>query len=256
MMVILKSDEELVLMAQAGQIVAEALALIRDRIRPGITTLELDVLAEEAIRKRGATPSFKGYPNNIPNGVPFPASICASVNDELVHGIPDGRRLNEGDILSVDCGAIFKGYHGDSAITVPVGRIGPEVQALLDTTEEALYLGIAQAHLGNRLGDITSAIQNHVESRGYSVVREYTSHCIGREMHEGFSFPNLGKAGRGMKLRRGMTIALEPMVNMGDWRTQLLNDGWTVSTRDGSLSAHFEHTIAIVNGDARILTRP
>jgi methionyl aminopeptidase len=254
-MVVLKSDEELELMRQAGRIVAEVLALMREQVRPGVTTLELDALAEEEIRRQGAIPSFKGYPNNIPNSKPFPATICASINDELVHGIPGGRRLREGDIVSVDCGAIYQGYHGDSAITVPVGQITPEAQALLRTTEEALYLGIAQARVGKRIGDVATAIQEHVESHGYSVVREYTSHCIGREMHEGFSFPNVGKPGRGMKLRRGMTIALEPMVNAGDWRTRLLNDGWTVSSRDGSLSAHFEHTIAVVNGEARILTQ-
>ena len=173
----------------------------------------------------------------------------------LVHGIPGERQLREGDIVSIDCGAIYKGYHGDSAITLPVGQIKPEAQTLLDTTEEALYLGIAEARVGRRIGDVTSAIQKRVEDQGYSVVREYTSHCIGRKMHEGFSFPNLGKAGRGMKLRRGMTIALEPMVNAGDWRTQLLDDGWTVSSRDGSLTAHFEHTIAVVDGEARILTK-
>jgi methionyl aminopeptidase len=255
MMVVLKSDEELRLMRQAGRIVAEVLALLRERVRPGITTKELDALAEAEIRNRGAIPSFKEYPNNVPTGKPFPASICASINDELVHGIPDGRSLREGDILSIDCGAIYQGYHGDSAITVPVGRIGAEAQALLTTTQEALLLGIAQAKVGGRLGDVTSAIQRAVESQGFSVVREYTSHCIGREMHEGFSFPNMGKPGRGMKLRRGMTIALEPMVNVGDWRTRLLDDGWTVVTRDGSLSAHFEHTIAVVDGEAKILTQ-
>jgi methionyl aminopeptidase len=254
-MVVLKSERELALMRQAGRIVAEVLTLLRERVKPGVTTLELNTLAEEGIRKRNAVPSFKGYPNNVPGGKPFPASICASINEELVHGIPDSRALRQGDILSIDCGAIYRGYHGDSAITVPVGQITPEVQALLDTTEESLHLGVAQARVGKRIGDITWAIQRHVESRGYSVVREYTSHCIGRQMHEGFSFPNLGKPGRGKKLRRGMTIALEPMVNLGDWRTELLDDGWTVVSRDGSLTAHFEHTIAIVNGEARILTQ-
>jgi methionyl aminopeptidase len=253
-MVVLKSDEEIKLMRQAGRIVAEVLALIRDQVRPGITTLELDALAEEEIRKRGAVPSFKGYPNNIPNGKAFPASICASVNAELVHGIPDGRLLKAGDILSVDCGAIYQDYHGDSAITVPVGDISSEAANLLKVTEDALYLGIAQARVGNRIGDVAAAIQTHVESFGYSVVREYTSHCIGREMHEGFSFPNFGKPGRGMKLRRGMTIALEPMVHAGDWPTQLLDDQWTVASRDGSLTAHFEHSIAVRNGEALILT--
>ncbi|MFN2110701.1 MAG: type I methionyl aminopeptidase [Anaerolineae bacterium] len=253
-MVILKSDDELTLMREAGRIVAEALMLIREQVRPGVSTLELDAVAEAHIRKRNAIPSFKGYPNNIRNGRPFPATICASINDELVHGIPGQRLLREGDIVSIDCGAIYEGYHGDSATTLPVGAITPEVQALLETTEEALYLGIAQARVGRRIGDVTSAIQRRVEDQGYSVVREYTSHCIGREMHEGFSFPNLGKAGRGMKLQRGMTIALEPMVNIGDWRTKLLDDGWTVSSLDGSLTAHFEHTIAVVDGEARILT--
>ncbi len=253
-MVVLKSDEEIKVMRQAGRIVAEVLAVIRDQVRPGITTLELDALAEEEIRKRGAVPSFKGYPNNIPNGKAFPASICASVNAELVHGVPDGRALKAGDILSVDCGAIYEGYHGDSAITVPVGDISSEAANLLKVTEEALYLGIAQARVGNRIGDVAAAIQTHVESFGYSVVREYTSHCIGREMHEGFSFPNLGKPGRGMKLRRGMTIALEPMVQAGDWPTRLLDDQWTVASRDGSLTAHFEHTIAVRNGEALVLT--
>lgn len=254
-MVVLKSDEEIKLMRQAGRIVAEVLGVIREQVRPGITTLALDALAEEAIRKRGAIPSFKGYPNNIPHGKAFPASICASVNAELVHGIPNERPLQEGDVLSVDCGAIYKGFHGDSAITIPVGKIATSAQALLTATEEALYRGIAQARVGNRIGDVASAIQRHVESAGYSVVREYTSHCIGREMHEGFSFPNLGRPGRGMKLRRGMTIALEPMVNAGEWPTKLLDDGWTVASHDGSLTAHFEHTIAVVNGEARILTQ-
>jgi methionyl aminopeptidase len=254
-MVVLKSDKELALMRRAGRIVAEVLALLRQQIEPGVTTAQLGALADKEIRKRDAVPSFLNYPNNVPGGKPFPATICASVNDELVHGIPDERPLREGDIVSIDCGAIYQGYHGDSAITVPVGRITPEAQALLDATRESLYLGIAQARLGKRLGDVTSAIQRHVESRGYSVVREYTSHCIGRKMHEGFSFPNLGKPGRGMKLRRGMTIALEPMVQMGDWRTRLLDDEWTVASFDGALSAHFEHTIAIVNGEAQILTQ-
>jgi methionyl aminopeptidase len=254
-MVILKSDDELILMREAGRIVAEALMLIREQVRPGVSTMELDALAEAHIRKRNAVPSFKGYPNNIPNGRPFPATICASINDELVHGIPGQRLLREGDIVSIDCGAIYQGYHGDSATTLPVASVTPEVEALLDTTEEALYLGIAQARVGRRIGDVTSAIQRRVEDQGYSVVREYTSHCIGREMHEGFSFPNLGKAGRGMKLQRGMTIALEPMVNAGDWRTKLSDDGWTVSSLDGSLTAHFEHTIAVVDGEPRILTK-
>jgi len=254
-MVVLKSDKELALMREAGRIVATVLATMRERVKPGVTTLELDALAEEIIRKHDAIPSFKGYPNNVPGGKPFPASICASINKELVHGIPDDRPLREGDILSVDCGAIYKGYHGDAAITLPVGTIAPEVQDLLDTTEKALHLGIEQARVGNRIGDVVAAVQKHVEGRGFSVVREYTSHGIGREMHEGFTFANFGKPGRGMKLQRGMTFALEPMVNVGNWRTRVQPDGWTVVTYDGALSAHFEHSIAVVNGAARILTQ-
>ncbi len=242
-------------MREAGRIVAQALAGVREHVRPGVTTAELDAIAEDIIRSRNAIPSFKGYPNNVPGSQPFPGTICASVNDELVHGIPGPRVLKEGDILSVDCGAIHEGYHGDSAITIPVGRIPEAAQALLEATKESLYLGIAQARVGNRIGDVAWAIQQYVESKGYSVVREYTSHGIGREMHEGFSFPNFGKPKRGLRLRKGMTFALEPMVNAGDWRTRLLADDWTVATKDGSLSAHFEHTIAITNGEAKILTQ-
>lgn len=253
--VVIKSEAEIALMRQAGRIVAEALARVSEHVRPGVTTAELDAIAEDVIRSRDAIPSFKGYPNNLPGVEPFPATVCASVNDELVHGIPGPRVLREGDILSIDCGAIYQGYHGDSAITMPVGQVSDKVQALLDATEESLYLGITQAKSGNRIGDMAWAIQRHVESKGYSVVREYTSHGIGREMHEGFSFPNFGKPKRGLQLRKGMTFALEPMVNAGDWRTRLLPDDWTVATKDGSLSAHFEHTIAITNGEAEILTQ-
>ncbi len=242
-------------MRQAGRIVAEVLAAVRERVAPGVTTGELDALAEEIIRGHGAIPSFKGYPNSLPEGPPFPATICASVNDELVHGIPGPRVLQEGDIISVDVGAIYQGFHGDAAITIPVGEIGEEARRLLEVTEQALYVGIAQARLGNRTGDIAWAIQQYVESHGFSVVREYTSHGIGREMHEGFQMLNVGRPGRGLPLRPGMTIALEPMVNAGTWKTRLLSDQWTVATADGRLSAHFEHTIAITNGEAEILTR-
>lgn len=254
-MVVVKNDAQVALMRQAGRIVAEALERVREHIRPGVTTLELDQIAEQVIQQRDAIPSFKGYPNNIPGAKPFPATICASINDELVHGIPGSRVLKEGDILSVDCGAIYQGYHGDSAITAPVGQIPQDVQDLLAVTQQALYLGIAQAQAGNFIGDMAWAIQAHVEAHGFSVVREYTSHGIGREMHEGFSFLNFGKPRRGLRLRQGMTFALEPMVNAGDWRTRLLADNWTVATRDGKLSAHFEHTIAITNGEAEILTQ-
>jgi len=245
----------LALMRQAGRIVAQVLAAVRERVAPGVTTGELDALAEEIIRDHGAIPSFKGYPNVSPEGPPFPATICASVNDELVHGIPGPRVLQEGDIISVDVGAIYQGFHGDAAITIPVGEVSEEARRLLEVTEQALYVGIAQARLGNRTGDIAWAIQQYVESHGFSVVREYTSHGIGREMHEGFQMLNVGRPRRGLRLRPGMTIALEPMVNAGTWKTRLLSDQWTVATADGRLSAHFEHTIAITNGEAEILTR-
>jgi methionyl aminopeptidase len=206
------------------------------------------------IRSAGATPSFKGYGGG--GGRPaYPATICASVDSELVHGIPSRERvLRAGQILSVDVGAIYKGYHGDSAVTLAIGQVSQKAQDLLAVTQGSLAAGIAQAHEGNRIGDISAAIQQYVESRGYSVVREYTGHGIGREMHEGLQILNYGEPGRGIRLRAGMTLALEPMVNVGDWRTRVLPDGWTVVTEDGSLSAHFEHTVAVGEGEAEILT--
>ncbi len=240
-------------MRRAGRIVAEVLEMMRERVAPGVTTAELNELAETVIRKHNAIPSFKGYPPGSRH--PFPASICASVNAELVHGIPGPYVLQEGDIISVDVGAILDGYHGDAAITLPVGQVGPEVQRLLEVTEGALYAGIAAAREGNRSGDISAAIQSYVESRGYNVVREYTGHGIGRRMHEDPQVPNHGQAGSGVLLRKGMTIALEPMVLTGDHRVRVLDDHWTVVSCDGELTAHFEHTFAITNGDAEILTR-
>lgn len=248
---IVKSARELALMRQAGRIVAMVHAAIRERAAPGVTTAELDELAEQIIRSEDAEPSFKGYGHP-----PFPAAICASIDDELVHGIPSrNRALEAGQILSVDVGAIYKGYHGDAAFTMAIGAIPPATRDLLDATEGALKAGIAAARAGNRVGDISAAIQHYVESRGYSVVREYTGHGIGREMHEGLQILNYGEAGQGLRLRAGMTLALEPMVHVGDWRTRVLADDWTVATRDGSLSAHFEHTIAVRNGEAEVLTR-
>lgn len=253
--IVIKSEREIALMRRAGQIVARVLEAIRERVRPGITTGELDELAERIIRAEGAIPSFKGYDGGS-DRPPFPATICASVDNEVVHGIPSRQRvLEEGQILSVDVGAIYQGYHGDAAITVPVGKVSDLAQRLLEVTEGALYAGIAAARAGNRLGDISHAIQSYVESRGFSVVREYTGHGIGREMHEGLQVLNFGEPGRGVRLRAGMTLALEPMVNVGDWRTKVLPDGWTVVTYDGSLSAHFEHTILVRDGEAEILTR-
>lgn len=254
-MIILKSAKELEKMRQAGRIVAEVLALIWEQVAPGVTTAELNRLADEWIRRRNAVPSFKGYPNSRSDGPPFPASICASINEELVHGIPGHRKLGEGDIVSIDVGAIYQGYHGDVAVTLPVSQISPEAQALLEATEGSLYAGIAAARAGRRTGDISAAIQAYAEERGFNVIREYTGHGIGRNMHEDPQVPNFGEKGRGVKLRPGMTIALEPMVCQGDWHTQVLEDHWTVVTQDGKLTAHFEHTIVVTNGEAEILTR-
>jgi len=248
-MIILKSPRELALMRRAGRIVARVLDRFREVVRPGITTAELEEVALQIIEREGGIPSFKGYRG-------YPAAICASINEEVVHGIPSPKRvLKEGDIISLDVGAIYKGYHGDAAITLPVGAVSEEVQRLLEVTQGALHAGIAQAHPGNRLGDISAAIQRYVESRGFNVVREYTGHGIGQEMHEEPQIPNFGPPNRGPRLRPGMTMALEPMVTAGDWRTRTLSDGWTVVTADGSLSAHFEHTIAITDGEPEILTR-
>jgi methionyl aminopeptidase len=252
-LITLKSAAEIDKMRRAARVVAEVLQVMRERVAPGVTTAELDELAELVIRKHNAIPSFKGYP---PGSVyPFPASICASINEELVHGIPGSRVLQEGDIISIDVGAILDGYHGDAALTLPVGQIDPDVQKLLEVTEGSLYAGIAAARLGNRFGDISAAIQAYVESRGFSVVREYTGHGIGRQMHEDPQVPNYGQPGRGERLRKGMTVALEPMVLAGDSRVRVLDDHWTVVSCDGKLTAHFEHTIAINDGDAEILSR-
>lgn len=254
-MIILKSLQELARMREAGRIVAEVLAALKEKVRPGATTMELDALAEEIITKRGAIPSFKGYPNPKLGLRNFPASICASINEELVHGIPGPRVLKEGDIISIDVGAIYRGYHGDAAVTLGVGEISSEARRLIEVTAACLWEGIARARAGNRTGDVSLAIQNCAESRGYSVVREYTSHGIGREMHEAPQIPNFGQPGHGPLLKRGMTFALEPMVNAGDSRTRVLDDEWTVVTWDGELSAHFEHTVAITEEEPEILTR-
>jgi len=253
--IVLKSKEEIELMRQAGKIVAGALAEVRRHTRPRVDTAELDQIAEDFLRRHDATPVFKGYPNQQRNSLPFPATITACINNELVHGIPSKDRvLQAGDIFSVDCGAYYKGWIGDAAITIPVGEISEEAQQLLTVTEQALYKGIAQGQLGNRTGDISAAVQDYVERHGFSVVREYTGHGVGRSMHEDPQVPNFGEADRGIRLKSGMTIALEPMVNVGAWQTELLNDGWTVVTADGTLSAHFEHTFAVTDGEPDILT--
>lgn len=235
-------------MRRAGRIVATVLEVLAKRIEPGMLTEELDAVTAHELSRHGAIASFKGYRG-------FPANLCVSVNDELVHGIPGKRVIEEGDIVSLDFGAIFQGFHGDAALTIGVGRISPQAKALLKATEGSLKAGIAAARSGARLGDISAAIQSYVESRGFSVVREYVGHGIGREMHEDPQIPNFGPPGQGPILQKGMTLALEPMVNVGGWRTKVADDNWTVTTADGSLSAHFEHTIAITDSEAEILTR-
>ena len=247
MSIIIKSDQEITTMRQAGRIVATVLEELKLQVKPGITTEELDVIAARELEKLGAKPSFKGYRG-------FPANLCVSVNDEIVHGIPGKRVLRDGDIVSLDLGAIFMGFQGDAAVTVGVGTISPQAKQLIETTEGALKSGIAAARVGVRLGDISAAIQHYAESRGYSVVREYTGHGIGREMHEEPQIPNFGLPGQGLVLKKGMALALEPMVNIGDWHTRLDDNHWTVLTSDGSLSAHFEHTIAITNTELNVLT--
>ncbi len=246
-------------MRQAGRIVAEVLATMRRQARPGVSTADLDALAEEIITGHHAIPAFKGYPHNGQND--FPASICASINQEIVHGIPSPRRiLQDGDIISIDVGSIYKGFYGDAAITLAIGdEVDRDTQRLLEVTEGALMAGIAQARDGNRLWNVIRAIQSHVEQKGFNVLREYQGHGIGRRMHEKPDVPNfLGPRGHRPKnypLMPGMTIALEPMVVAGDWHTRVLGDGWTVVTADGKRSAHFEHTIAVTNGEPEIFTR-
>jgi methionyl aminopeptidase len=244
---IIKSSEEIALMRKAGKVVAAVLQRLKEEIKPGIKTGQLDVIAEKELKKWGAKASFKGYRG-------FPASLCVSVNQEIVHGIPGERVLEEGDIVSLDFGAYLAGFHGDAAITVGVGRIDAGAQALLDVTEEALMVGIGAAQQGARLGDVSFAIQDYVETRGFSVIREYCGHGIGRDLHEDPQVPNFGEAGKGPVLQKGMALAIEPMVATGDWRTRVGEDKWVVSTADNSLSAHFEHTIAIGDTMPEILT--
>ncbi|WP_368293809.1 type I methionyl aminopeptidase [Dehalobacter sp. TBBPA1] len=247
-MIELKSKEQLGRMRKAGRIVAETLELMREMVAPGVTTEQLDRVAEDYIGKCNAIPAFKGY-----NG--FPATLCTSINEEVVHGIPGLRALKSGDIISIDCGAIIDGYVGDSAITLPVGKISRELQNLLAVTEESLRCGIAQALKGNRLFDISCAIQTYVEENTMSVVRDYVGHGIGRKMHEEPQVPNFGKPGRGPRLEVGMVLAIEPMVNLGGYQVETLENQWTVVTKDRRASAHFEHTVAITENGPEILTR-
>ena len=251
----IKSRRDLNMMVEAGQIVARAKANMMKAAEPGIETRELDAIAEKTIRKLGAVPSFKGYNPGMSMPYAFPATICASLNEEIVHGIPSRRRLKDGDILSVDVGAFYGGVHGDSAFTVGIGEISEERQRLMDATRESLDRGIARVRVGGRIGDISNAIQRYAEGLGYHLVKQYVGHGIGYAMHEDPQVPNYGKAGNGALIRKGMGLAIEPMLNIGTSETKVLEDGWTVSTADGSLSAHFEDTIIITDEGPVVTTR-
>lgn len=246
-MIVRKRPEELDKMRRAGRVVGETLQICRESVRAGMTTGELDAIAEREIRARGGIPSFKGYRG-------FPASLCTSLNNEIVHGIPGDTVIKEGDLVKIDCGAIVEGFHGDSACTVAIGDVSPDAAKLMEATERSLWAGIAEAKLGNRVGDIGAAVQTVAEGAGFSVVREYVGHGVGRALHEDPPIPNYGTTGKGLKLEVGLVIAIEPMINLGHYDTRLLPDGWTVVTADGSLSAHFEHTIAITENGPEVLT--
>jgi methionyl aminopeptidase len=248
-MINIRTPQEIEIMRRNNRLVAQVLQRLREAIEPGITTAELDQLAERSIREAGATPAFKGYRG-------YPASLCVSVNEEVVHGIPGPRRLREGEIVSLDVGVYRNEYYGDAAITVPVGKVSEQATRLLEVTQQALAKGIEQATHGNRLLDIAHAIQSWVESRGFAVVRDFVGHGIGRALHEDPQVPNFGPPHHGPRLRPGMVLAIEPMINVGTWAVKILEDGWTVVTADRSLSAHFEHTIAISDGEPDILSLP
>ena len=250
--IVIKNPPEIETMREAGRVNAAVLNLVREMIRPGITTQELDAEAEDFILKNGGIPAFKNYPGPYP----YPATLTISINEELVHGIPGKRKLLEGDIVSVDCGTILDGFVADSAFSIGVGEISSEAQQLLEVTEKALYIGIEKMRPGNRVGDVSASIQQFVEGYGYQVPREYTGHGVGRAMHEGPLVPNFGVSGRGIPLRPGITIAIEPMVMVGTHRTKVLDDKWTVISADRSLTAHFEHSVAVTDDEPIILTAP
>lgn len=251
-MIFLKTDDEIELLRQSNLLVGRALAEVAKLIKPGVTTLELDRVAEEFIRDNGAIPTFKGFPNQF--GQPFPGTLCTSVNDQVVHGIPNDTPLKEGDIVSVDCGTYMNGFCGDSAYTFCVGEVAPEIRELLKVTKEALYKGIENAVHGKRLGDIGAVVQDHCEKHTYGVVREFVGHGIGKEMHEEPPVPNYGKKGSGALLKSGMCIAIEPMITLGSPQIYMEPDRWTIRTRDGKWAAHFEHTLAIRKGKAEVLS--
>lgn len=246
-MIILKLPEEIEKMRASNHIVAEILIALKEKVKPGITTGELDNYSEELVRKKGAVPAFKGY-------MGYPYSLCISVNSEVVHGMPSNRVLIEGDIVSLDFGAYYKGYYGDAAITVPVGKVSEDAARLIRVTEQGLYNGIREAKKGNRLGDISAAVQSCIESAGFSVVRDFVGHGIGKKLHEEPQIPNYGIKGRGVELKAGMVLAIEPMVNEGTYKVKITDNGWTVITEDGKLSAHFEHSVAVTNDGPDILS--
>ena len=247
-MIVLKTSRELAIMKEACIISAGALQTVAKAVEPGVSTAELDRLAEEYIRSKGAVPNFKNYQG-------YPATACISINNEVIHGIPSKQRiLKEGDIVSVDLGAMYEGYHGDNAATFAVGDVSPEAKRLMDVTRESLYEGINAARPGGRIGDISHAVQSYVEANGFSVVRQFVGHGVGTKLHEDPEVPNFGKAGHGFRLMSGMTLAIEPMVNAGDYQVRVLKDGWTTVTSDGSLSAHFEHTVVITEDGPKIMT--
>lgn len=249
MPIILKSRDEIKVMRDAGRIAGEVLQMLAERVRPGLVEKELNEIVRREFKKRGVKPTFLGYYG-------YPATVCVSINDEVVHGIPGDREIMDGDIVSIDLGCTYKGFVADTALTVGAGNVSPEAQKLIETTREALRRGIGAARAGARVGEIGHAIQTYAEGAGYSVVREYVGHGVGRQMHEDPQIPNYGSPQSGPVLREGMVIAIEPMVNIGDWRTKRDDDNWTVRTVDGSLSAHFEHTLAITDGEAEVLTLP
>ncbi len=247
-MIVIKSSKEIELMQESGRIVALVHQKIKEALKPGITTAEIDAIAERVIVENDATPSFKGYHG-------FPASICASVNEEVIHGIPGNRVLNEGDIVSIDVGAYKNGYHADAAKTHPVGKVSDEVIKLIEATKQSFFEGLKYCREGYRLSDVSNAIQTYAEGLGYGVVRDFVGHGVGRQLHEDPPIPNYGAPGRGPRLEKGMVLAIEPMINQGDYRVNILDDDWTVVTRDGKPSAHYEHTVVITDGEPILLTR-
>lgn len=252
-MIIIKSKNEIVTMREAGRIVYNTHQELKKHLKPGVSTLELDKIAENFIRKHGAIPSFKGY-QGAAGAPPFPGSICTSVNEELVHGIPSKRKLKDGDIITIDIGAYYNGYHGDSAWSYPIGQVDKDILHLLEATEKALFAGLEQVKPDARLGDVSHAIQTYAEKEGFSIVREYAGHGIGRQLHESPSIPNFGPPNQGVRLRPGMTLAIEPMLNLGERFVKTLDDDWTVVTMDGSPCAHYEHTIVVTEDGYEIMT--